>query len=153
MTSPLRIKIAGKLPLGTELIASAQGIDRIQALAAVNELDPLAIEVEIELFASYALAHLGDDAFVYSQIFATPGECIALLFLCGPKLRDEIMLVFRTRTVTDADIDHHMALMESIVEKTGIAHYRKLSGDPNASVHVITDFEIQAPYLLARAKN
>jgi hypothetical protein len=149
---PLKIKIAGKLPPGTELLSCAQGIDRIRALAAVHELDPSNLELEVELFATYAMANLG-QRFVYSQIFGSAGVTLGLLFICGPELRNEMMFVFRTETETNTQVDHHMALMEPLIEMMGIAYYRGICGDPNVSILVIDNFAIQAPLMLARAKN
>jgi hypothetical protein len=150
--APLKIKVAGKLPPGTELLSCTQGIDRIRALSAVHELDRSSLELEMDLFATYAMAHLG-ERFIYSQQFGFPELTIGLLFLCGPELRNEMMFVFRTRTETDSDVDHLMALMEPILEEMGVQYYRGVCGDPNAQIHTLGDLEIQTPLLLARARN
>jgi hypothetical protein len=150
--SPLRIKISRQLPSETEPLSCAQGIAKIRALSAVHQLDPSALELEMSLFATYAKAHLSERV-LYSQQFGSAGSLIALLFLCGPELRNEMMFVFRTRTKTNADVDRHMAKMEPLIEEMGVQYYRGVCGDPSASVRVIDDFEIQAPLLLARAKN
>ena len=69
--APLKIQVTGKLPPGTELLSCTQGIDRIRAISAVHELDRSSLDLETDLFASYALAHM-DERFLYSQQFGSP---------------------------------------------------------------------------------
>jgi hypothetical protein len=148
----LKIDVPGKLPLGTELLSTIQGIESIRALAAVHELDRSKLALEMDLFGSYASAHVGEK-FLYSQIFGSPGEAIGLLFLCTPEVRNELAFAFRTRTETDADIDRHMAELEPTLEAMGVQYYRGICGDPKAQIRVISDFEIQEPLLLSQARN
>jgi hypothetical protein len=68
MTAPLKIKVSCNLPPGTELLSCAQGIDKIRALATTHELDRPSLELETALFATYAMAHLG-ERFIFSQQF------------------------------------------------------------------------------------
>ncbi len=152
ITAPLRIDVPCTLPAGTELLSCVQGSQKIRALADAHELDRSSLAFEIGLFGNYAAVHLG-ERFLYSQQFGSPKESIGLLFLCGPELRSELMLVFRTQAESDADIDAHMALLEPTLEEMGIQYFRAICGDPNAQIRVISDFEIQEPILLSQARN
>jgi hypothetical protein len=148
---PLKITVPGKLPTGTELLSTTQGIDKIRTLAAVHELGAK-LEFEMDLFTTYARAHMG-KRFLYSQIFGSPGEAIGLLFICAPQLRNELAFVFRTQTKTDSDIDQNMEILERLVERMGIAYFHKVCGNPDLNIRVLSDFEIQEPLLLSQARN
>jgi hypothetical protein len=149
---PLKIKVSRNLPPETELLSCAQGIDKIQALAAVHEMDRSSLDLELALFATYAMAHQG-ERFLYCQQFGCLGVSIGLLFLCGPELRNQMMFVFRTQTETNAQVDCYMTEMEPLLKEMGVQYYRGVCGIPKARVRVIDDFEIQAPLLVARAQN